>query len=76
MGIDRNVGQVAIGYYDEGEPKGEIFEVPDLKEPIGKIRRLQRKMSRQVKGSNRRLLTKIELRKTSRHVAIILSFPI
>ena len=59
IGVDMNVGQVA-------DSSGEIHRGPDVARLEARKRRYQRKMARQRKGSNRRAVTRLRLRKTQR----------
>lgn len=57
VGIDRNVGQVALS-------DGRIIRQPNLERLEARKRRYQRRMAKQVKGSNRRGVTKLKLART------------
>ena len=61
VGIDMNVGQVALS-------NGELIHQPDVSKYEARKKRYQRKMSRQKRGSNRRLRTKGKLGKASRKI--------
>ena len=63
VGVDMNVGQVATS-------DGEIIrlDTAGLDRLEARKRRYQRKMARQVKGSNRRTVTKTRLAKTCRNI--------
>ena len=62
VGIDRNVGQCALS-------SGEILRQPNVEKLEARRKRYQRRMARQVKGSNRRNRTKAKLARTSRKIA-------
>jgi len=62
VGIDRNVGQCATS-------DGKIIRLPDLSRLDARLRRYQRRMARQQKGSNRRRRTKAKLACTGRKIA-------
>ena len=64
LGIDMNARQVATS-------DGHFYFLPDLEKKERRRKRYQRKMARQVKGSNRRKDTKKKLRKVSRKIANI-----
>ena len=64
LGVDMNVRQVATS-------DGHFYFLPDLKKKEAMRRRYQRRMARQVKGSNRRKDTKKKLAKVSRKIANI-----
>jgi len=64
LGIDMNTRQVATS-------DGHFYFLPDLKKKEARRRRYQRRMARQVKGSNRRKDTKKKLAKMSRKIANI-----
>ena len=64
LGVDMNVRQVATS-------DGHFYFTPDLKKKEAKRRRYQRRMARQVKGSNRRKDTRRKLAKTGRKIANI-----
>ena len=59
VGVDMNCGQVA-------DSTGLIHRGPDVKRLQARRRRYQRRMARQRKGSNRRAVTRMRLRKTQR----------
>ena len=61
IGVDMNVGQVATS-------GGEILYMPDMGRLEARKRRYQRRLARQVKGSNRRAVTKLRLAKTCRNI--------
>ncbi len=62
LGVDMNVRQIATS-------DGDFYHLPDLKKKEAKRKRYQRRMARQVKGSNRRKDTKKKLRKVSTKIA-------
>ena len=62
LGVDMNTRQVATS-------DGHFYFLPDLKKKEARRKRYQRRMARQVKGSNRRKDTKKKLAKTSRNIA-------
>ncbi len=62
LGIDMNVRQVATS-------DGHFYFLPDLKKKEARRKRYQRRMARQIKGSNRRKDTKKKLAKVSRKIA-------
>lgn len=62
LGVDMNVRQVAVS-------TGDILHMPDVKKLETRKKRYQRRMARQVKGSNRRALTRQRVAKTSRRIA-------
>ncbi len=62
LGIDMNARQIATS-------DGDFYHLPDLKKKEAKRKRYQRRMARQVKGSNRRKDTKKKLRKVNRKIA-------
>lgn len=64
LGVDMNVRQVATS-------DGCFYFLPDLKKKEARRKRYQRRMARQVKGSNRRKHTKKKLAKVSRKIANI-----
>ena len=64
LGVDMNVRQVATS-------DGHFYLLLDLKRKEARRKRYQRRMARQVKGSNRRKDTKKKLAKTSRGIANI-----
>ncbi len=59
VGVDRNVGQAT-------DSTGEVHALPDTTVEDAKIKRYQRRMARQQKGSNRRRGTAGKLRKLHR----------
>ena len=64
LGVDMNARQIATS-------DGDFYHLPDLKKKEARRKWYQRKMARQVKGSNRRKDTKKKLRKVSRKIANI-----
>ena len=64
LGVDMNVGQVATS-------DGHFYFLPDLKKKEERRKKYQRRMARQVKGSNRRNDTRKKLAKVSRKIANI-----
>ena len=64
LGVDMNARQVATS-------DGHFYFLPDLKKKEARRKRYQRRMARQVKGSNRRKDTKKKLAKASRKIANI-----
>jgi putative transposase len=62
LGVDMNVRQIATS-------DGHFYFLPDLKKKEARRKRYQRKMARQVKGSNRRKDTKRKLARVSRKIA-------
>ena len=62
LGVDMNVRQIATS-------DGHFYFLPDLKKKEARRKRYQRKMERQVKGSNRRKDTKRKLARVSRKIA-------
>ena len=64
LGVDMNVHQVATS-------DGHFYFLPDLEKKERRRKHYQRKMVRQVKGSNRRKDTKKKLAKVSRKIANI-----
>ncbi len=64
LGVDMNVHQIATS-------DGHFYFLPDLKKKEARRKRYQRRMARQVKGSNRRKNTKKKLAKVSRKIANI-----
>ena len=64
LGVDMNVRQIATS-------DGDFYFLPDLKKKEARRKRYQRRMARQVKGSNRRKDTKKKLAKASRKIANI-----
>ena len=64
LGVDMNVRQVATS-------DGHFYFLPDLKKKEARRKRYQRRMARQVKGSNRRKDTRKKFAKVSREIANI-----
>lgn len=64
LGVDMNARQIATS-------DGHFYFLPDLRKKEGRRKRYQRRMAKQVKGSNRRKDTKKKLAKTSRKIANI-----
>ena len=64
LGVDMNVRQVA-------DSDGHFYFLPDLRSKEARKKKYQRRMARQVKGSNRRKDTKKKLGKVSRKIANI-----
>ncbi len=64
LGVDMNVRQIATS-------DGDFYHLPDLEKKEKRREWYQRKMARQVKGSNRRKDTKKKLREISRKIANI-----
>lgn len=64
LGVDMNTRQIATS-------EGHFYFLPDLKKREARRTRYQRRMARQVKGSNRRKDTKKKLAKVSRKIANI-----
>lgn len=64
LGVDMNVRQIA-------DSEGQFYTLPDLKSKEAKKKWYQRKMARQIKGSNRRKDTKRKLGKVSRKITNI-----
>ena len=64
LGVDMNVRQIATS-------DGDFYHLPDLEKKEKRRKWYQRKMARQVKGSNRRKDTKKKLGKVSRKIASI-----
>ncbi|MCY3826362.1 MAG: transposase [Candidatus Dadabacteria bacterium] len=62
LGVDMNARQVATS-------DGRFYFLPDLRKKEARRKRYQRRMARQVKGSNRQKDTKKKLRKVSREIA-------
>ena len=62
LGVDMNVRQVATS-------DGHFYSLPDLEKKEKRRKWYQRKMARQVKGSNRRKRTKKKVGKVSRKIA-------
>ena len=59
VGIDRNIAGGRLAVLSNGTKHGG----PDLEKKVARRKRYQRKMARQVKGSNRRKATKVRLQK-------------
>ena len=59
VGIDRNIADDRLAALSDGTKHGG----PDLERKVARRKRYQRKMARQVKGSNRRKVTKVRLQK-------------
>ncbi|MDE0612360.1 MAG: transposase [Gammaproteobacteria bacterium] len=59
VGIDRNIAEGRLAVLSDGTKHGG----PDLALKVTRRKRYQRKMARQVKGSNRRKVTKVRLQK-------------
>ena len=64
LGVDMNVRQVATS-------DGNFYFLPDLKKKEARRKRYQRRMARQVEGSNRRKDTKKKIAQVSRKIANI-----
>lgn len=64
LGVDMNARQIATS-------DGHFYFLPDLKKKEARRKRYQRRMARQVKGSNRRKDTRKKLVKVSRKIANI-----
>lgn len=64
VGIDRNVGQIALS-------TGDIIRLPDTARLEARKRRYQRIMARRVNGSNRKNLARYRCAKVSRELAMI-----
>ena len=64
LGVDMNTRQIATS-------DGHFYFLPDLKKKEARRKRYQRKMARQIKGSNRQKDTKKKLAKTTRKIANI-----
>ncbi len=62
LGVDMNARQIATS-------DGDFYHLPDLEKKEKRKKWYQRKMARQVRGSNRRKDTKKKLRKVSRQIA-------
>ena len=62
LGMDRNVGQVAMS-------TGDVIPLPDLNRLEARKKRYQRMMARRVKGSNRRKKARYLCAKTQRKIA-------
>ncbi len=65
VGIDRNVGQVALS-------TGNMYELPSLLARDAKLRRLQKKLARQEFKSNGWQYTKLRIQKLYREIANII----
>ncbi len=61
VGIDRNVGQVALS-------TGDMYELPKLLELDAKLRRLQKKLARQQYKSNGWYRTKLRMQRVHREI--------
>ena len=61
--MDRNCGQVAVAYSNGAH---EIHRQPETKTLTTRLKRSQRKLARQQKGSNRRNKTKVRIAKLHR----------
>lgn len=59
VGIDRNIADGRLAVLSDGTKHGG----PDLALKVARRKRYQRKMARQVKGSNRRKITRVRLQK-------------
>ena len=59
VGIDRNIAEGRLAVLSDGTKHSG----PDLERKVARRKRYQRKMARQVKGSNRRKVTKMRLQK-------------
>ena len=64
LGVDMNIRQLA-------DSDGQFYFLPDVSRKEARRKWYQRKMARQIKGSNRRKDTKKKLRKVSRKIANI-----
>ncbi len=64
-GVDRNVRQVAVVDSNGNET---IHYLPDLAKKEARLKRYQRRMQGQVKGSRRRHKTRLKLQKCCRHL--------
>ena len=64
LGVDMNIRQLA-------DSDGHFYFLPDMRKKEARRKWYQRKMARQVKGSNRRRDTKKKLRKVNREIANI-----
>ena len=62
VGIDRNIADGRLAVLSDGTKHGG----PDLERKVARRKRYQRKMARQVKGSNRQKVTKVRLQKAFR----------
>ncbi len=69
VGIDRNCGQIAM-VSTEGDTS--IIRQPDTKRPDAKLKRHQRRLAGQKKGSNRRNRRKYRIARIQRKRANIL----
>lgn len=67
-GIDRNVRDVCLV---DSQGNKEIIYIPDTKSKIAKTKRIQRRMARQIKGSNRYKKTQTCYRKHNKHLSDI-----
>ena len=63
--MDRNCGQVAVVYSDGAR---EIHRQPETNLPATRLKRGQRKLARQQKGSKRRRRTRLRLQKLHRRI--------
>ena len=61
-GVDMNVGQVAVS-------DGRVFEAPDSRRLEARMKRYQRCLARQHRGSRRRKRTRLRLARTKRRIA-------
>jgi len=64
LGVDMNIRQIA-------DSEGKFYTLPGIKSKEARMKWYQRKMARQIKGSNRRKDTKRKLAKVSRKIANI-----
>ena len=64
-GVDRNVRQVAVV---DSNGNNNIHYLPDLAKKEARLKRYQRRMQGQVKGSRRRHKTRLKLQKCCRHL--------
>lgn len=64
LGVDMNIGQIATS-------DGRFYFLPDLEKKERRRRKYQRRMARQVKGSNRRKDTGKKIARVSRKIANI-----
>ena len=64
-GVDRNAGQVAVVDSNGNET---IHHLPELAKKEARLKRYQRRMQGQVKGSRRRHKTRLKLQKCCRHL--------
>ena len=62
VGIDRNIAEGRLAVLSDGTK----HPGPDLDRKVARRKRYQRKLARQVKGSNRRKITKVRLQKAFR----------